>query len=109
MSLELTHDWKVTTATNGRDALEKVTAAAPDAILLDVMMPEMDGPTTVVALRARPDMRNVPIILLTAKVQAADKRRFTELDIQGVMGKPFDPMTLGSEIATLLRWEHASA
>jgi CheY-like chemotaxis protein len=106
MSIELTHDWEVTTACNGKDALAKAVAVRPDVILLDVMMPEMDGPTTVAALRSRPETRSVPVILLTAKVQAADKRRFTQLDIQGVMAKPFDPMTLASEIASIMQWEN---
>jgi CheY-like chemotaxis protein len=76
----------------------------PDAILLDVMMPDMDGPTTFQALQAVPETCAIPVILLTAKVQAADLRRFDQLGVAATIAKPFDPLTLPSQVATALGW-----
>jgi CheY-like chemotaxis protein len=68
------------------------------------MMPEMDGPTTFRALRAAPATAEIPVILLTAKAQGSDRSRFLELGVNGVLTKPFDPMTLGSQVAQTLGW-----
>ena len=105
MTLEAVAGWRVATASSGADALAMLDELVPDAILLDVMMPGMDGPTTVQRLRAKAATEAVPVILLTAKVQADDRRRFDDLDIQGVISKPFDPMRLAAEIAATLDWE----
>jgi CheY-like chemotaxis protein len=83
---------EVLEATNGREGVEVARAERPDAILLDVMMPEMDGPTTVSELRGLPETGAIPIVLLTAKVQ--DRERLAELPIQGTIPKPFDPLEL---------------
>jgi CheY-like chemotaxis protein len=104
LSLEMTTAWQVRTAASGAEALRLAAADPPDAILLDVMMPEMDGPATARALRASPATAEIPIILLTAKVQAADRRRFDDLGVAGVLGKPFDPMTLAGEVSRVLGW-----
>jgi CheY-like chemotaxis protein len=104
LSLEMTTAWQVRTAASGAEALRLAAADPPDAILLDVMMPEMDGPATARALRASAATAQIPIILLTAKVQAADRRRFDDLGVAGVLGKPFDPMTLAAEVARVLGW-----
>ena len=104
LSLEMTAGWEVRTASSGAEALRLAAANPPDAILLDVMMPEMDGPATARALRAAPATAGIPIILLTAKVQAADRRRFDDLGVAGVLGKPFDPMTLAGEVSRVLGW-----
>jgi CheY-like chemotaxis protein len=103
-SLETTEGWVVHTAPSGREGLAMAAVTAVDAILLDVMMPEMDGPTTLQHLQADPALRPMPVILLTAKVQASDRRRFAELGVQGVIAKPFDPLTLGKQMATILGW-----
>ncbi|HEX6912882.1 MAG TPA: response regulator, partial [Longimicrobium sp.] len=79
MSLEMTAGWEVVTASSGADGLRVAAAERPDAILLDVMMPGMDGPATARALKADEGTAGIPIILLTAKVQAADRRRFDDL------------------------------
>ena len=76
----------------------------PDAILLDVMMPGMDGPTTFEILRSQAATRDIPVIMLTAKVQASDRVSFLELGVTGVIAKPFDPMSLPKEISEVLGW-----
>ena len=104
ISLEMVAGWTVLTATSGSEAISTAVAEQPDAILLDVMMPDMDGPTTFARLQAEPRTRNIPVILLTAKVQAADQRRFADLAVRGVIAKPFDPMTLAQQVAGILEW-----
>jgi two-component system alkaline phosphatase synthesis response regulator PhoP len=81
-----------------------VRLEAPDALLLDVMMPGMDGPTLLGHLRREPETAHIPVIFLTAKVQAGDRKDFDGLDIAGVIAKPFDPMKLAAEISELLGW-----
>lgn len=105
MSLEMTAGWEVLTAPSGAEALRLAASERPDAILLDVMMPGMDGPATARALRASADTAEIPIILLTAKVQAADRRRFDDLGVSGVLSKPFDPMELAAQVAGVLGWK----
>lgn len=104
MSLEMTAGWEVHTASSGADGLRVAAAERPDAILLDVMMPGMDGPATARALKAAPETADIPIILLTAKVQAADRRRFDDLGVAGILAKPFDPMALADEVRGVLGW-----
>jgi CheY-like chemotaxis protein len=104
MALEIVGGWEVRAASSGVEAVQRATEEAPDAVLLDVMMPGMDGPTTFNRLRECPQTAAIPVIFLTAKVQAGDRRAWTELDIAGVIAKPFDPMTLASEVSHLLGW-----
>ena len=104
MSLEMTAGWQVLTAPSGPEALRLAAAERPDAILLDVMMPGMDGPATARELRAGAATAHIPIVLLTAKVQPADRRRFDDLGVAGILSKPFDPMTLADEVAAVLGW-----
>jgi CheY-like chemotaxis protein len=104
MSLEMTAGWDVVTASSGADGLRLAAAERPDAILLDVMMPGMDGPATARALKAAPETADIPVILLTAKVQAADRRRFDDLGVAGILAKPFDPMSLADEVRRVLGW-----
>jgi CheY-like chemotaxis protein len=104
VSLELTGGWEIATADSGAEALRVAASLRPDAILLDVMMPGMDGPTTFRLLQDNAETRDIPVIFLTAKVQAADKRRFTELGVRTMIAKPFDPLRLGGEIAAALQW-----
>jgi CheY-like chemotaxis protein len=68
------------------------------------MMPGMDGPTTFRELRKNPATAAIPVLLLTAKVQTTDQRRFADLGVQAVLLKPFDPLTLSSQIAGVLGW-----
>ena len=104
LSLEMTAGWEVHTASSGAQALAAARALKPEAILMDVMMPEMDGPTTVRHLKADPETAGIPVILLTAKVQASDRVAFEGLGVAGVLAKPFDPMALAGEVAAVLGW-----
>jgi CheY-like chemotaxis protein len=104
VSLELVGDYDVLTAANGRDGLEQARSARPDAILLDVMMPDMDGPSTLAQLREDPDTRDIPVVFLTAKTQAAERARLAGLGAAGILTKPFDPLKLPGEVAAALRW-----
>lgn len=104
VSLEAVGGFEVTTAASGPEAIDKAAAERPDAIVLDVMMPGMDGPATFRRLQADAQTRDIPVILLTAKVQAADRERFEELGVAGVLSKPFDPMGLAAQVAGALGW-----
>ena len=103
-SLEIMAGWDVVAVSSGKEALEKAASEQPDAILLDVMMPEMDGPTTYKQLQLNPQTSGIPVVLLTAKVQSADRERFAELGVAGVISKPFDPAILHERVAELLGW-----
>lgn len=103
-SLELVGGWEVEVASNGLEAVDLCSADPPDAVLLDVMMPTMDGPTTFARLHADPRTRDVPVVLLTAKVQPAERRRWEDLGVAGVLAKPFDPLALPGQVAALLGW-----
>ena len=105
LSLELTEGWTVTTANCGSTGAALALSTPPDAILLDVMMPDMDGPSTLSVLRQQSATESIPVIFLTAKVQAADRQRFLELGVRGIIAKPFDPLTLGRQIKAALSWE----
>lgn len=105
LSLEMTAGWEVLAASSGGEGVRLARAERPDAILLDVMMPEMDGPATFERLQADPETRSIPVVLLTAKVQAGDQRRLAELGVDGVLSKPFDPMQLAADVARVLGWE----
>jgi CheY-like chemotaxis protein len=105
LSLETVASWDVITANSGRNGIETAAAEQPDAILLDVMMPEMDGPTTFLELRKRQETSAIPVLLLTAKVQGADQRRFAGLGVSAVLVKPFDPLTLAQQISDALGWQ----
>lgn len=102
--LEAVTHWHITTASSGQEAIDKAESEQPDAILLDVMMPDMDGLTTFQALQANPQTRHIPVILLTAKVQASDYRRYSEMGITGTIAKPFEPLELANQVAHLLGW-----
>jgi len=103
-TLELTEEWEVLTANSGARGVAIAEAMKPDAILLDVMMPDMDGPATLAELQRNPATKEIPVIFLTAKVQAADRRRFTELGVRGVIAKPFDPLLLGEQVREIAEW-----
>jgi CheY-like chemotaxis protein len=104
MSLEMISGWQVLTAQNGEEGIAKAKQDRPDAILLDAMMPVMGGAATFEKLQADPSTKQIPVIMFTAKVQAADRRRFADLGVKDVITKPFDPMKLGRQIAAILGW-----
>lgn len=88
---------------SGSDALAKAADLRPDLILLDVMMPGMDGPTTLEHLRELSHLAVTPVIFMTAKVQQTELDQYKELGAVGVLHKPFDPMTLADDIRRLMR------
>ena len=104
LSLESVAGWEVVTASSGAQGLAMAIKEQPDAILLDVMMPGMDGPTTFRELRKNPATAHIPVLLLTAKVQSSDQRRFADLGVNAILFKPFDPLTLYAQIADALGW-----
>lgn len=102
--LETVANWEVLTAGSGTEGINKAQSYQPDAILLDVMMPDMDGIATFEKLKANTKTSNIPVIFLTAKIQASDRHRYSELGIKEAIGKPFNPLELASQIATALNW-----
>jgi CheY-like chemotaxis protein len=105
LSLESVAGWQVIVAGSGAQGLARAIEHQPDAILLDVMMPGMDGPATFHELRKNPATAAIPVLLLTAKVQTSDQRRFADLGVEGILLKPFDPLTLHTQIAQTLGWQ----
>ncbi|MEL6492456.1 MAG: response regulator [Cyanobacteria bacterium J06634_6] len=104
ISLKMEADWSVITASSGKEGILQAERHQPDVILLDVMMPELDGIATFEALRENPVTQPIPVVLLTAKTRAADKQLFQKLGVAGVITKPFPPLALASEIAKLVEW-----
>jgi CheY-like chemotaxis protein len=102
LALRATAGWSVTEVSTGVDALAQATECCPDVILLDVMMPGMDGPETLCALRRLPELADKPIIFLTAKVQPSEVQRYLSLGAAGVISKPFDPMTFANQVRDLV-------
>ncbi len=107
VALEEVGGWEVLTASSGYEALAMVQETRPDAILLDAMMPDLDGSDTCSKLQAEESTRSIPVILLTAKVQPADRRRFASLGVAGIISKPFDPLTLAGQVSEMLGWAAA--
>lgn len=101
MCLETVGGYQVSTATNGIEALDKALSIQPDMILLDVMMPELDGPATLKRLKEKPETQNIPIVFMTARVRNTEIDEYLALGAHGVISKPFDPMTLSEKVAEL--------
>lgn len=96
--------WDVLTASSGIQGIQTAQIEQLDVILLDVMMPEMDGIATFKALQAYPATEQIPVIFLTAKAQTAEKRQFNDLGISGVITKPFNSLDLPEQISKILHW-----
>lgn len=94
--------FELTQCTNGQEAIDKAQGKHFDLILLDVMMPGLDGPTTLGRLRALPQLADIPAIFMTAKVQAAEVEQYKAMGAVGVIPKPFDAMTLADDIRRML-------
>lgn len=105
LGLEMGAGWTVLTASSGQEGLTLAATYQPDAILLDLMMPEMDGRATLQRLKADPQTRSIPVILVTAKVQQPDQNDFENLGIAAVFAKPFRPLKLAEQIREALGWE----
>lgn len=104
-SLEIMRDWEVLTAGSSREGLLKAEADQPDAILLDVMLPDMDGTAAFKLLQNHAATAQIPVIFLTAKARATDQRQFAELGAAAILTKPFEPEELANQIAVVLGWE----
>ncbi|MBD2091185.1 response regulator [Microcoleus sp. FACHB-1515] len=104
MSLEIMAGLDVCVARSSREGLTLAESEQPDAILLDVMMPDMDGVATFQQLQANPATQHIPVILLTAKVQVSDQRRFADLGVKAMIAKPFKPAKLAEQILQVLGW-----
>ncbi len=104
ISLETLTNWQVLTAASGKEGLSEAIDSQPDAILLDVMMPELDGPKTFQLLRANAKTEKIPTILLTAKAKISEQQRFIDLGVTGLIIKPFQPINLVQQLQDLLHW-----
>jgi CheY-like chemotaxis protein len=104
ISLERVGGLQVIAASSGEQGLELAAAEQPDAILLDAMMPGIDGPATLERLKADPNTAGIPVVFLTGSVQEAERDRFMGLGALGLLPKPFDPMKLADELRACLGW-----
>ncbi len=105
ISLEAATGWEVIPAASGPEGIEKAIAQQPDAILLDMIMPGMDGMATYQGLQSHPLTQPIPTIFLTAKAKNSEKQQFIDdLGVTGVITKPFDTMGLVRQICVLLQW-----
>lgn len=98
MCLETVGGYRVSTCSSGAEAVAKIDAIAPDLIMIDVMMPQMDGPATLLELRKNPALADTPIVFMTARIQPSEITEYLVLGANAVLPKPFDPMALSSQI-----------
>ena len=101
LALEAVGGFTVKICSSGQEALESVTDFSPDLILLDVMMPGMDGPSTLQALRKLDVCAKIPVVFMTAKVQPQEVAGYKALGALSVIAKPFDPMTLSNQVRAI--------
>ena len=101
LALETVGGFTVKVCGNGEEALQAGPTFKPDLLLLDVMMPGMDGPTTLAALRKDPLMKNTPVIFMTAKVQPSEIQHYRDMGALDVIAKPFNPMTLAEQVRSI--------
>jgi two-component system alkaline phosphatase synthesis response regulator PhoP len=104
LCLEHLADWQVNVAISGKQGLIAIAEAKPDVILLDFMMPDMDGFMFMKKLRADDSLAHIPIIALTASTNRFSHQSFIDLGCQGVINKPFNTTTLGSQVSKILGW-----
>jgi two-component system OmpR family response regulator len=102
ISLGLDTAFAVRSCASGGEAIAAAAEWSPELILLDVMMPDMDGPMTLVRLRECPQTATIPVVFMTARAQAGELQRFVALGALGVISKPFDPMTLATMVSGYL-------
>ena len=106
MALETTGGFTVQVCGSGREAIAAAPVFKPDLILLDVMLPEMDGPAVLKALCAIPALKAVPVVFLTAKSQPREVDKLSKMDVAGIISKPFDPMTIAEKVQNI--WDSFS-
>jgi CheY-like chemotaxis protein len=104
LSLQVMMDWTVTAVSSGAAGIKAAIANPPDAVLLDVMMPEMNGFVTRQHLAQHPKTWDIPVIFLTAKLQFQNHRHYTDLNAAAILHKPFDPTELGHQISQAAGW-----
>ena len=105
VGIEIEAGWQVAIASSGSERIDLAEKQQPDVILLDVMMPDMDGIDTLSLLKTNHNTSTIPVIFLTAKAQAEEKNQFQSLGVVDVITKPFNSMTLASQIAKILSWK----
>ena len=103
LALEAVGGLTLKSCSSGEEAVQAAVSFAPDLILLDVMMPGMDGPSTLAALHKLDPLKDVPVIFMTAKVQPSEIAHYRSLGALDVIAKPFDPMTLADQVRAV--WE----
>lgn len=109
ISLERFGGWKTVLAASGQEGLEKAQSELPDAILLDVTMPDIDGFEVYRQLKANPVTDSIAVVLLTAKALPRDRQKFAEMGVAGVITKPFSSTTIWSQVAEILSWDRSSS
>ena len=107
MALEMVGGLTLRSCSSGQEAIAAAAECRPDLLLLDVMMPGMDGPGVLAELRKLPNTADAPVIFMTAKVQSSEVAYFKSLGALGVIAKPFDPMQLSQQVRDL--WEQGTA
>jgi CheY-like chemotaxis protein len=104
LGIEIEAGWQVASASSGMEGIKLAQSQQPDAILLDVMMPDMDGFSTLSRLKSDTSTRAIPVIFLTAKTQTKEKNQLQSLGVEDIITKPFNAVTLASQIARILNW-----
>jgi CheY-like chemotaxis protein len=104
LGLEMSVGWSVLTASSGQEAMQMAADYQPDAILLDMMMPDMDGRATLEQLKANPATQAIPVILVTAKAQQSEQESFAGLEVAAIFAKPFRPLQLAEQVSEALGW-----
>lgn len=106
VALQTVGGFQVKICSSGEEALREIAPFNPDLILLDVMMPGMDGPGTLAALRALPEFDSIPVAFMTAKVQPSEVEHYKSLGALDVIAKPFDPMKLADQVRRIWSTQH---
>ena len=107
IAIEAIGGFEIMTCDSGVHVIELANSFKPQLILLDVMMPIMDGPTTLLALSKQENLKSIPVIFLTAKIMTDEINRFKEIGAIGIIAKPFDPLTLATQIQAIWDEYHA--
>jgi two-component system OmpR family response regulator len=107
IALETVGNYTLEVCSSGQDALDRAVAFGPDLILLDVMMPGLDGPDTLLELRKLDGLTDKPVIFMTAKVMDSEVQRYLDIGAIGVIPKPFDPMSLAAQVRSI--WLESNA
>ncbi|HPN93259.1 MAG: Alkaline phosphatase synthesis transcriptional regulatory protein PhoP [bacterium ADurb.Bin236] len=109
ISLRRIGNFDVTLVENGKEGLSAAAAIRPDVILLDMMMPEMDGITVLKKLKENPETRDIPVIFMTARVRDKEKTEYEAHGAKGVIDKPFDPLSLAGQVRKICDFEQKDA